>query len=488
MLAALRRIAPGALVIALVARGAAEEPGPGPRPLHISGTVVDESGSPVAGAEVRIDAYTPAENRAVTDADGRFTLVEPASQMASGRSLVAAADGGRRIGVHPFDLAATSRRRTEAPVRIVVRPARPFPVRVRDAEGRAVADAEVEAVGVLHAFSHATTDDDGRAVVHAPADARVEWLVARKVHVGFDFVPVGGDGPPAPDGSALTLGPPRTIRLRALDDAGNPAPGVTFVAWYFQVRDGFSNMGFNGRIHAATTDGDGIAAFDWLPRVDHPITFFPSGEGVALRRTVVEGTPEAAVDVRLSRPSPVRGRVALPDGSPAKDVRVLAQGRGYGEDLGVGMARTADDGTYTLRLAPDEMYAVYVDDDDLAAPTRRGVLVEAGKPVDGVDFRLERGTLLHGQVDRAPGAVIYVYETTPEPPDEVAIGREGVFRVALVPVDARGRYALRVGPGTYVLDAMDGRTARVVVTDQQDVVPRLQRPEPSPPQLKAIRN
>ncbi|WP_165246770.1 carboxypeptidase-like regulatory domain-containing protein [Paludisphaera soli] len=478
----LARLSRKVLACVLAATGPAwasdgEGPLGGPRPLRLRGVVVDERGSPLAGAEVRLDADTPTERVAATGADGGFILEEPASRTLQGRSLLAVAEGGRRLGVFRYD-AAASRAACEVPTRIVARPARSIVAIVSDAEGRPVAGAEVQAVGERRAYPRAATDADGRATAFAPAEAPVEWLVARKLGVGFDFLPAAAaDGPPDPAPVALTLGPPRVIRLRAVDEQGRPAAGVAFTAWFFQRDENRTGLGFNGRIMSATTDAEGLAAFDWLPAgVAHPITLFPIDPRFAVRRTVVEGEPDESATVRLARLTPIRGRVTLPDGSPARDVRVTAQGRGFGEDLGVGLARTADDGTYALDAAPDEMYAVSVDDADWAAATRRGVLVEAGAPVDGVDFRLARGTLLRGVVRERPGgplaagAGVRLYETTVAPPDEVLIGREGVFRTSYAPADARGRYMFRVGPGTYVLEGPGGSTAPVAVTDQAEVV------------------
>ena len=73
-------------------------------------------------------------------------------------------------------------------------------------------------------------------------------------------------------------------------------------------------------------------------------------------------------------------------------MKVQAYGTGQGMDNGQGRARTAKDGSYEMPVSPGEAYAVYVDDQDWAAPSRLDVVVREGKPAEGVDFKLSRGT------------------------------------------------------------------------------------------------
>jgi RNA polymerase sigma factor (sigma-70 family) len=54
-------------------RGAAAK-NPAREPIQVRGVVVEETGQPVAGAEVRFDAYRDRESRGVTGADGSFAI------------------------------------------------------------------------------------------------------------------------------------------------------------------------------------------------------------------------------------------------------------------------------------------------------------------------------------------------------------------------------------------------------------------------------
>ena len=62
-----------------------------------------------------------------------------------------------------------------------------------------------------------------------------------------------------------------------------------------------------------------------------------------------------------------------------------------------GAARTNADGGYALLVCPDESYMIAVTDDQWAAPSKMGIVVKEGEPRDGLDFRLGKGTLIHGQ-------------------------------------------------------------------------------------------
>ena len=121
------------------------------------------------------------------------------------------------------------------------------------------------------------------------------------------------------------------------------------------------------------------------------------------RRVQLKLSEDATAAVVMTRTELIRGRVLLPDGRPASRMNIRAYGTGRGMDNGQGHARTAQDGSYELPVNPGEAYAVYVDDQDWAAPSRLDVVVREGKPVEGVDFKLSRGTVIRGTVTVGPG-------------------------------------------------------------------------------------
>ena len=88
---------------------------------------------------------------------------------------------------------------------------------------------------------------------------------------------------------------------------------------------------------------------------------------------------------------------------------------------GPGRARTAADGSYTIDVAPGRPYMVYVSDDEWAARSQDVVDVLEGKPRTGVDFRLERGSVIRGRVTAgdpprpAPGLLVTLDDEEPLP-------------------------------------------------------------------------
>src|SRR5262249_8665653 len=178
------------------------------------------------------------------------------------------------------------------------------------------------------------------------------------------------------------------------------------------------------RSMCATTGPDGVATFDWLPVTKDLLQFWPTNDAYANRRVVVEEEETQPVTTRLVRTEAIRGRVVHADGTPAAGVWLEAHGSGKKLDNGRGEALTGADGRYEMMVSPDEAYAVYVEDRDRAARSRLDVIVRRGKPAEGVDFTLTRGTLLRGTVSvgdgnkPAPGVYIRLDENGGPAPEE----------------------------------------------------------------------
>jgi RNA polymerase sigma factor (sigma-70 family) len=504
-----------------LALGFGPRPGPAPaavapaegetRPGAARGVVVDESGAAVAGAEVRFAAYSPLEVRAVSGPDGGFALAIPGGRVDS-RPLLARTADGRKAGTSQYGY-NLSRAEAAEPVRIVVKPARAVDVRVADANRAPIPGADVEAAGSADVLDRATTDASGAARLLLPPDALVSWVVARKKATGYDYAEFDGydatglnrvatTASRLPAEVALTLDAPRTVRVRALDAEGDPVAGVGFRVRPLH-KDGREGMViYVTSLNVETTDAAGVAVFDWLPRTQETSEFFPTTAGYANRRAVLAPDGETYV-ARLARNETIRGRATLPDGSPAADVLVAAEGSGLWDDRGQARARTEADGSYELEVAPDDAYAVCIRDEAWTAPTISNVLVRRGKPVEGVDFRLGKGTLIRGTVTLEPdgraaaGEGVLLRALGEDPPQDLMIEsvrrqipeRDRPIRTIPVPpswllgphppgkwvhatTDADGRYAVRVGPGTYSIKAgsTEGREETVVVADEAELV------------------
>lgn len=149
----------------------------------------------------------------------------------------------------------------------------------------------------------------------------------------------------------------------------------------------------------------------------------------------------------------------------------------------------AADGSYTLDVPPNEGYAVYIEDPEWAAPSRLDVIVREGKPVDGVDFRLSRGTVLRGTVTvgtaRRPVVNEYIYleESGAAAPEEFRVKGDsfahGIGRQLGVRAGQDGRYEIRTGPGNYTLVG-PARTNRVKLTikAEPELVNNFEMPRP----------
>ena len=242
--------------------------------------VVDEQDRPVAGAVVRLPESTaePGVRVGTTAADGTFTLVLD-QQHPAVSGIVVEADGGARAGLARFDPGeATRRSPPKQPVRIVVKPARALTVHVKDAAGVPVAGAAVTAVERSYQTG-SSTGPDGTASLRVAADAQIEWVMGQKSGAGFDFYENYRSYPPTtfprlPAELSLALDGARTFRIKAIDSKDRPLPGIRFAPFALnkpgkvdQARTAWSPVSW------VTTDEQGVAVLDWLPKDAWLVTF-----------------------------------------------------------------------------------------------------------------------------------------------------------------------------------------------------------------------
>ena len=487
-----------------------------PGPVVARGVVVDEAGRPVPGAEVLFAAFNDREARGVSGPDGSFAVTIRNDRL-EGRSLLARSADGQRLALFLYQFTLTPEQ-AGAPVRMTLRPGRAVSARVVDAGKSPVEGAKVVAIGGFQVLAEGATGPDGLARLTLPdgPDVKVEWLIALKSGRGLDYAEFGkidergnsqGGVKPSevPATVALTLDGARTAKIRAVDEEGNPLAGVRFGPWLIQKegRRGQLNLGAY-RAFGASTGADGVATFDYLPPTKRLLQFWPQAEGFALRRVIVEEDATDPVTTTLTRTETIRGRVTFPDGSPAPGIMIRAIGTGVGQssiDQGQGSARTAADGSYEIVANPGEGYAVSVvaDDgsapgaDDWTAPARLDVHVRRGEPAVGVDLRLTRGTLIRGTVTVGPGdrpgadQGILLDQVGGQGPVERwengEMHSKQIRRELMASTDAQGRYAIRVGPGTYTLHGPPRTTSQtLVVGDEPEIIRdfRMPRPEKGP--------
>jgi hypothetical protein len=370
----------------------------------------------------------------------------------------------------------------------VVKPTRPLTIRVKDSLGAPVAGADVEAVE----FGYQTrgrTGPDGTATVRVAADARIQWVVAQKAGAGLDYIATDpratADEPrPLPREVILTLDGVVPLRIKAVDLEGRPVPGVKIspVALQRPARGGVLEAGFAASSWV-TTDENGVAVFDRFHKEIGGGSFWVrSAEYLCASEPISARDGPTALEARLVRPARLSGKVTLPDGRPARDVIVRVEAslpRPYGSDW---LARTADDGTYSLNVLPERAYIVAVEDDSWAAPSRSNVVVREGRPVDGLDFTLVQGTLVHGRITEgaggkpAVGTGVALTEEGPLLPKQFRTGLRTARIMRSTVTDGEGRYQIRVGPGHYTLRAGPvSPSVMVEIKDEPELVRDLTR-------------
>ncbi len=462
---------------------------------RIEGVVVDEQGRPVGGAEVRtMPVFDGPANAVVqTDDDGTFRLTLTNLSPSGLVGLMAEAARGSQMGLDgTFD--RRRNQRSNEPARIVLKPSRTVTVRVKDAAGAPVAGATVEAAETLFR-THATAGVDGTATLRIPADAHVEWVVAFRPGAGLDYFEnyekrgAAATGP-LPAEVILTLEAAPAVRIKAVDSKGQPVAGVGIKPARLYTTGKKESL--DARLCttvAATTDGQGVASFDWFPKGGRGATRFSINPRAGYScRDLLEYDPPgpAELTARVLRATRLSGTVRLPDGTPGG--QVLVRAAGWGSDAapqGMLSARTGKNGRYELEVPPEQAYMVTVVDENWAARSLKNVAVYEGRALDGLDFALIKGTILRGLVTEEPGhrgsagTTVMLLEQGGLLPKEFrgAVADKGELVRGAVTTDAQGGFQFRVGPGSYTLQGgkqlQRTDSVRIDVADESEIVRNL---------------
>jgi beta-lactamase regulating signal transducer with metallopeptidase domain len=460
----------------------------------IEGVVVDEAGKLVADAVVGTVGYLPPPKPPLTQtsADGSFRLV---LDEASARyvAVTASAEDGARQGI--FKLRDHSDSLVKQ-ARIVLKPSRQMAVRVTDGARQPVEAAAVGVISELQILlAQAQTDAHGMASLRVPRDARIFQVVALKPGVGFDyFENYRSEGrrvvsePPAE--VALTLDGAQSLRVRAVDSADKGLFGVDVTPFTVEKKGKIYQVNFSClsslKYVSAQTDRDGLASFEWMGTdLAFPVEVLNFNEEYSQVEFPRENPsqPSKAVVLRLFRRVPISGKVTLPDGKPAANIRLQIEGFGDTALHCRADARTKADGSYSALVTPNQSYIIGITDEQWAATSQTGIVVKEGEPRTGLDFRLGKGTVLRGKVTAGPhdrpAAMkwLRVAEQVGELPPELADNwnkRKQLVRGT--ETDADGRYAIRVGSGRYVLsDQGDIRGNEIAVKSEETIETNLRR-------------
>jgi hypothetical protein len=350
-------------------------------------------------------------------------------------------------------------------------------VEVVNSEGTPVAGAEVEALAGYRPVATGKTDAQGRSELSVHSEEPVQWIIALKSGVGLDYAESGGSEGmflprPArelPDVVKLKLDGARTVRIHAEGERQLDLAGVRFVPWVLSKRGKRSYVNLSGsRIASATSDGGGVATFDWLPakaasapREEVGVTFLAASENYDWADppdTVPYSVDGVELKARIQLKGTISGKATLPNGTPAAGIKLLAEGRGNTLHVCCQTAVTGSDGSYVMKVSPGQIYMVAVVDEKWTAATRAAIEIRAGEVRNDVDFALEKGFLISGTAagpegKNPVGNLVFVRYKGPELPRSYWGPVPELFpNAALIRqtvTASGGRYGLRVPAGEY---------------------------------------
>ena len=269
-------------------------------------------------------------------------------------------------------------------------------------------------------------------------------------------------------GNVVRLEKAGQIGGRVVDKKGEPVADAVVALYWTMVKrdDGKGEYGNFVSVYfsplqerfRATTDADGRWKMDGLPAGGEANVSLTDPRFVKVDAKITIG--QNAEKPLIARPAAnVEGRVVFPDGRPAPDVQVMAQGQD--NNNGWAQATTDKDGKFLLTGLPNGSFNVSLDEPskEWTAAAHEGVGTQEGKTLALGDFKLTRGALIEGFITDAqtkePIAGAHIGVHGPHHPSSSA-------QVDSATSDAKGHYQLRVPPGktgVYVMGAPEGYLA-----------------------------
>lgn len=470
--------------------------------VAISGRVVDADSQGAPNARVRGIADGDL-TEATTDGDGHFVL-NVLKKRAKQLVIIAEDAGGDRLGT--FAANRNDPPSAESPIRIELAKCRRLPVHVGDAEGKPAAGARVGALIHNAPLVSAITATDGSGELKLPADVPLQMLYATKPGEGFDYRVVTNPRDDAPRADWLNQPPVRfqladskTVKIRLVDAEDMPIVGTELFLWLLHKPgepDSF-NLGYTPTEFRALTNDAGVAEFRGVPSWNvHPLTFWPTNDLYVRERIAfaLQEHSDGQLTAKLQRLTPLAGHVSFADGRPAAGIKVQVVGNGYKFDGFHETVTTNDDGSFNLRVAPDLLYMVAVQDKQWASAAIDGLIVKSDQVVDQLRLELRPATRVHGRVTVGPdeksvagqemrlrhnGRSLHNLHgvVLPNPEGSTKWVQPGIGRFATT--DKEGRYEFFVGPGKFVLDGPSQvEPERFEVVDETELEFNLAAPRP----------
>ncbi len=433
--------------------------------LLIRGVVVDENDQPVSGATVWTNSEAVPET--VSDSQGRFQL--PGYFLYHHIQYLAYIPGTDRIGY--VQLPQIEENSKELPeIKIRLGKGRRFFGKVTDESGNPVAGAYVGASSQSMTIDPVLTDSRGNFEFFYYQTVTFD-VFAIKPTVGFDYLKVEDERDR--DTIQQNIGP-LTLRLTKTDplsvhvenESGVPIEGIQVEPWLISIsgkkyRSGLwsTNTAMNTvsktaqklKLFFATTDAQGNAVIDWLPKEIRGETEIIVREK-KLNRENLYGTERVLwkpgtghISVQLPELVPIRGSVRLPDGAPVPFASLS-----YQYERRNGWEYADQNGGFFFTLNPHETMAICVESKLGAASTAFNIDAGDGKNPPKVDFVLEKGIKIYGRTlaglngDTPFSAVVNISEYNP---DSKAEHHKQITHAARA--DKNGNYEIQLMPGKY---------------------------------------
>jgi len=415
----------------------------------IPGRVQDEAGNPISGAFVATLPGSEKQISTTSDESGQFVLEMRSLHPIGVPFVVTSSDGALMSFVKAVNYYSPPRLN-----RVVLQPIKTVTVTVIDKSGVVQEGATVGAVAghLVRLVDSAIADEQGQVTLKIPADAEIEWIYAYLDHSGLDYYENYVAFPTRerlalPANLTLTLAGNQTAKVRVVDSDEQPVAGVTVVPWTVQIKGKLSYLNFSGMSDFPITNEAGVAEFAWIPaNLEGRVSFETQHARYHCPESPVFETENVELTFHVLRVATVRGRVTLADGSPVAGVHLQGEGRGNTNEYFRGYTVTRDDGTYEFDIFPDQRTIIAVADESYGATSHLDILLTEGLSRDGVDFVVNDGTLIRGEITLGD-------DHHPAVGDHATLiqSSEGTDLVRFSITDTKGFYRFRVGPGNYEL-------------------------------------
>ena len=450
--------------------GQESERDPGQASTLLRGVVTDERGTPVVGATVDTVRYDGAVTTGSKSTEGGAFVLRVPNDSNFGSAILIQDESKRLaslISASSYNLASS-----KTVFRAVLKPLRATNVTVVDRDGNPLADASVRLFADYGRLAEMRTDAVGQTQFQFPYDAQVDWIVAYKPGFGFDYYENYDSFPTQirldmPADVKLKLDGFTSVKVKVVDTNNKPIPGVAMTPWSIEKVGKVSYANLSGD-ELGLTDANGIATFDWIPHdLKGAVTFLIRDKRFHCPTPphYASGATSTDLEAIVWNLCTVRGKVQHEDGSPAAGIRLQGEGRGATNHYYRGHTSTKSDGTFELKLYPDQDTIIAITDERFAAKSAENIKLKEGEVLENVDFELSTGFTVSGLFTKGESKAPAVKQTA----TLIQQGPNGSQLVRWSESDKNGRYQFRVGPGTYELRLLDDSMMPINVS-KEDLV------------------